>query len=127
MNSEADKLSKDHCNAHCLRRAYPRRPYLRLYFDGSNDPSKAGGGWILYGSDEIQADAETEWQVLAWKSFAVDSQTPSSAAIELEAALCGISFIKAYLAGAEIAAAFLEEWKPTAFPERVSVQFNNML
>jgi len=114
LNAEADAVASRAENAGTIVTDSPPPRLLRLMFDGSVTTSRASGGWILYGADDIVVDDEAEWRVLAWQSFIFPTKVSITAA-ELEACFAGVTFLHAYLQGPEFARHHFSQWHPYNF------------
>ena len=82
----------------------------RVFFDGSCASNGSGGGWILYGSNNAQADTEDEWTRVASLSFCLQAGATVTSA-ELEAALWGVAYVRARLSSPVEATNNLKNWK----------------
>ncbi len=111
LNGEADSLANRHCFTSSFHSDDLRFGYYRLFFDGSVTSTATGGGWILYGSHGVQADAQEEWLRVASLSFPMGLEATITAC-ELEACLWGVAFEAALFEGRDAAVANVKEWTP---------------
>eukprot|EP00959_Pyramimonas_sp_CCMP1952_P318902 6672555-Pyramimonas_sp.AAC.1 len=73
----------------------------------SHTASGSGGGWVLYGAQDIVYDDPSEWVRVADMSFVFDSRATVTAA-ELEAALWCVLYFCARISGRDELTHFLD-------------------
>ena len=111
LNAEADALASKHTYTYVEHDADSDYNCFRLFFDGSCTKHAAGGGWILYGAAQVNADEVEEWTKLAEMSFPLCRQSTVTIA-ELEACLWGVAYMLARLQGRTSLAHHLDAWRP---------------
>ena len=88
-----DGLANRHERTHkqyCSKR-YAR---YRIFFDGSVSSRAAGGGWALYGADDVVEDIPEECTLVAEESFGMQRNSTITVC-ELEACVWAVSFFGA--------------------------------
>ena len=111
LNVEADEMANRQRDERQVTKDMCRYNCYRAYFDGSVTPTGAGGGWVLYGAQEVLQDEPSAWKRIAAVSFPMPPGSTITQC-ELEACLWAVGFATALLQSEAEALRNLQTWVP---------------